>query len=65
LKASGKRSTGSLAAARRDPAPTSRAIAGKRTFRGRAAMSADGTFETSRDVRSMVAIGGKADIAKR
>jgi hypothetical protein len=24
-----------------------------------------GTFETSRDVRSVVAIGGKADIAKR
>jgi hypothetical protein len=23
------------------------------------------TFETSRDVRSMVALGGKADIAKR
>jgi hypothetical protein len=28
-------------------------------------MSKFGTFETSRDVRSVVALGGKADIAKR
>jgi hypothetical protein len=28
-------------------------------------MSLLGTFETFRDVRSVVAIGGKADIAKR
>ena len=27
--------------------------------------SASGTFETSQDVRSAAAIGGKADIAKR
>ncbi len=27
-------------------------------------MSAYGTFETSHDVRSMVAIGGKADVAQ-
>jgi hypothetical protein len=28
-------------------------------------MTAPGTFETSRDVRSMVAIGRKADIVQR
>ncbi len=27
-------------------------------------MSVPGTFETCRDVRSMVAIGGKADVAR-
>ncbi len=28
-------------------------------------ISANGTFETCRDVRFLIAIGGKADIAKR
>jgi hypothetical protein len=49
--------------------PRSRNIGGalrcdRRFQLGVRAMTAVGTFETSRDVRSMVALEGKADIAK-